>query len=236
MIDRGELIMLENKQFVTIKGTRDGLTIFLDDSCAFHVLLDELQDIISKSKRKKDEPTVKVTVQLGYRYLQKEQEDKLIGLIGKDSGLAVEKIESKVILKEEALKWKDETEVKIMDRLVRSGQVLEVTGDLLLIGDVNPGGKVIATGNIYILGNLLGIAHAGSNGDKNAVIIASYMKPNQLRIADYISRAPDYESIGLYMECGFVDEEQDKITIDKLQVLSQKRRDLSGFERRMQNG
>ena len=141
-----------------------------------------------------------------------------------------------MILKEEALQWKDETEVKVMDRLVRSGQVLEVIGDLLLVGDVNPGGKVIATGNIYILGNLLGIAHAGSKGDKNAVIVASYMKPNQLRIAHYISRAPDYESMGLYMECGMVDEKQDKIIIDRLQVLSQKRRDLNGFERRMQNG
>lgn len=228
--------MLENKQFVTIKGTRDGLTLLLDDSCTFEVLLDELQEIISKSQRKKDEPIVQVTVQLGYRYLQDNQKDALIKLIGKNSGLAVEKIESNVILKKEASQWKDETEVKVMDRLVRSGQVLEVTGDLLLVGDVNPGGKVVATGNIYILGNLLGIAHAGSNGDKNAVIVASYMKPHQLRIAHYISRAPDYESIGLYMECGLIDEKQDKIIIDRLQDLSQRRKDLSGFERRMQNG
>ena len=228
--------MLENKQFVTIKGTRDGLTIFLDDSCTFEVLLEELREILSKSQQKKDEPIVQVTVQLGYRYLKENQKEELIGLIGEDSGLAVERIESEVILKEEALQWKDETEVKVMDRLVRSGQVLEVTGDLLLVGDVNPGGKVVATGNIYILGNLLGIAHAGSKGDKNAVIVASYMKPSQLRIAHYISRAPDYESIGLYMECGIIDEKQDKIIIDRLQVLSQKRRDLNGFERRMQNG
>jgi len=228
--------MLENKQFVTIKGTRDGLTLFLDDSCAFEILLDELQEIIAKSQRKVDEPIVQVTVQLGYRYLQKNQKEALTNLIAKNSGLAVEKIDSKVILKEEALQWKDETEVKVMDRIVRSGQILEVTGDLLLVGDVNPGGQVVATGNIYILGNLLGIAHAGSKGDKNAVIVASYMKPNQLRIADYISRAPDYESIGLYMECGLIDEKQDKIIIDRLQVLSHMRKDLNGFERRMQNG
>src|SRR5699024_1940944 len=118
----------------------------------------------------------------------------------------------------------------------RSGQVLEVTGNLLLIGDVNPGGRVIATGNIYIMGQLNGIAHAGSEGDTQAVIVASYMKPNQLRIADYISRAPDYEPQGVYMECGFIDEEQDKIMIDRLQVLTQRRKSLSGFERRMLNG
>src|SRR5690625_4398439 len=142
--------MLENKQFVTIKGTRDGLTIFLDDSCTFEVLLEELREIFSKSQRKKDEPVVQVTVQLGYRYLKENQKEELIGLIGKDSGLAVEKIESKVILKEEALEWKDETEVKVMDRLVRSGQVLEVTGDLLLIGDGNRGGRVRRTGEVLV--------------------------------------------------------------------------------------
>src|SRR5690625_3993362 len=123
-----------------------------------------------------------------------------------------------------------------MDRLVRSGQVLEVTGDLLLVGDVNPGGKVVATGNIYILGNLRGIAHAGVNGDRNAVIVASYMKPRQLRIDDYMSRAPDYETTGVYMECGMIDEKENKIVIDRLQALMQKRLDLSTFERRMNNG
>lgn len=228
--------MLENKQFVTIKGTRDGLTLFLDDSCTFRELLDELQQIISMSQRNEDERVVQVTVQLGYRYLQKDQKEELTNLIGDNSGLAVEKFESKVILKEEALKWKDESEVKVMDQIVRSGQVLEVSGDLLLVGDVNPGGEVVATGNIYILGNLLGIAHAGSKGDKRAVIVASYMKPSQLRIAHYISRAPDYESVGIYMECGLIDEKQDKIVIDRLQALSYMRKDLSGFERRMQNG
>src|SRR5699024_6098067 len=132
----------------------------------------------------------------------------------------------------------------------RSGQVLRVEGDLLLIGDVNPGGKVVATGDIYIMGNLRGIAHAGINGNRKAIIAASYMKPTQLRIADYISRswvgfmydaammaymkptqlriadyisrAPDYETDGVYMECGFIDEEKDIILIDRLQVLSRK--------------
>lgn len=62
------------------------------------------------------------------------------------------------------------------------------------------------------------------------------MKPTQLRIADYISRAPDYESDGVYMECGLIDEEQDKIVIDRIQVLSRNRREISGFERRILNG
>ena len=48
-----------------------------------------------------------------------------------------------------------------MTRVISSGQVFEVPGDLLLIGDVNPDGTVRAGGNIYIMGQLKGIAHAG---------------------------------------------------------------------------
>lgn len=86
------------------------------------------------------------------------------------------------------------------------------------------------------MGQLLGIAHAGADGDEDAVIAASYMKPSQLRIAGYISRAPDYESDGVYMEYGYIDKSQNKIMIDQLKVLSRKRVDVSGFERRIQNG
>lgn len=219
-----------------IKGTREGLTLFMDDTCSFEEALAELRELLTSSQTQKDEPNVPVTVKLGNRYLHKEQREKLVNLIEKGNNFTLQSCDSNLISKDEALKWLANDEIKSINRIVRSGQVLEVTGDLLLIGDVNPGGKVISTGNIYIMGQLNGVAHAGSGGDNQAVIVASYMKPSQLRIADYISRAPDYEPQGVYMECGFVDEEQDKIMIDRLQVLTQKRKSLSGFERRMLNG
>ncbi|WP_106497020.1 septum site-determining protein MinC [Lentibacillus sp. Marseille-P4043] len=228
--------MREKKQLITIKGTRDGLTLFIDDSCSFEDAFIELNEKLIENHSNKEEPMVSVTVKLGNRYLDREQTERLRSLISKDSHFFVQSFESNVIPKEEALMLKEESEVKAINRIIRSGQVLEVKGDLLLIGDVNPSGKVVSTGNIYVMGNLRGIAHAGSGGDRNAIIAASYMKPSQLRIADYISRAPDYESDGVYMECGLIDEEKDKIIIDRLQVLSHKRKDLSRFERRMLNG
>src|SRR5699024_12207571 len=120
--------------------------------------------------------------------------------------LPIYKYESEVIGKKEAEQWLEKSEVKRITQIVRSGQVVEVTGDLLLVGDVNPGGQVKATGSIYVLGHLNGIAHAGVYGDEKAVIAASYMNPTQLRIAKYISRAPDYEASGVYMECGYLDK------------------------------
>lgn len=225
-----------NKQLVTIKGTRDGLTLNIDDTCSFHDILEELDRVLSQKYMDEDSPMITVTIQLGNRYLHKEQEQTLRDLIRSKHKLVVQSIESNVVLKEDALRWKEENELKIVTKMVRSGQVVEITGDVLLVGDVNPGGKLMATGNIFVLGNLRGVAHAGSQGNRQAVVAASYMQPMQLRIADYISRSPDYESVGVYMECGFIDEKEEKIVIDRLQILTQKRPELNGFERRILNG
>ncbi|MFD1018904.1 septum site-determining protein MinC [Thalassobacillus hwangdonensis] len=228
--------MISNKQIITIKGTRDGLTLQINDQCSYTEVRKELQQQLSNNPVSKDDKVIKVTIQLGNRLLSEEQQEELKSIILEKQHLKVEAFESAVITKEEALEWQRNTEVKSMVRMIRSGQVINIEGDLLLIGDVNPGGKVMATGNIFILGSLKGIAHAGVDGNRDAVIIASYMQPNQLRIAEYISRSPDYESDGVYMECGYFDEEEDKIRMDRLQEIVKRRPDISSFERRMLNG
>jgi len=73
---------------------------------------------------------------------------------------------------------------------VRSGEYLDSPGDLLILGDVNPGAKVSAEGNIIIWGRLLGIAHAGSKGNSKATISALQLRPVQLRIAKKVARGP----------------------------------------------
>ncbi|GAB3050236.1 septum site-determining protein MinC [Virgibacillus ainsalahensis] len=222
--------MHDKKQLITIKGTRDGLSLFIDDDCTFADAIHELKNKINVSRPKKDEPVVTVKIRTGNRYLNEEQKEEIKAIISDESRFTIDSFEADVIPRTDALRWKEDSEIKAVNRIVRSGQVLKVTGDLLLIGDVNPGGKVVSTGNIYIMGSLKGIAHAGENGDSNAFIAASFMKPSQLRIADYISRAPDYESDGVYMECGLIDEKQDKIVIDRLQILSHKRIKRGGKE------
>lgn len=227
--------MHKNNQILTIKGTKDGLTLFIDDDSSFDSVLKELsKEHYSKEPISKHH--VSITVNSGNRYLSKKEKETIKSIVEKDTNLIVKDFKTNVLLKEEAKKIIREKEIRVHHAIVRSGQVLEETGDLLLIGDVNPGGLVRATGNIYIMGKLLGTAHAGSRGNRNAIIIASYMKPSQLRIADYISRSPDYESEGVYMECGLIDQKENRIILNRIQTLSHTEIDLNGFERRMENG
>ena len=73
---------------------------------------------------------------------------------------------------------------------LRSGEVLEAIKNVLILGDVNPGAKVIAGGDVMIWGRLLGIAHAGKNGNVEAKITALQLRPVQLRIASKVARGP----------------------------------------------
>jgi len=74
---------------------------------------------------------------------------------------------------------------------LRAGDHLEVAGSLLVLGDVNPGARVSAGGDVRVWGRLRGAAHAGSQGDPTAKIVALQLRPLQLRIADAVARGPE---------------------------------------------
>lgn len=82
-----------------------------------------------------------------------------------------------------------------IQRTLRSGQSITSDGNIVIIGDANPGSEIIAKGDITVWGILGGIAHAGSAGNKYARIRALKMNAIQLRIADTFARRPDSANI-----------------------------------------
>ncbi|MFD2369873.1 septum site-determining protein MinC [Brevibacillus sp. GCM10020057] len=177
------------KSKVTIKGTKEGLVFFMDDTCSFDELLTDLREKIEHSHQKiLSGPLIRVSIKLGKRYLSPEQQEQLTRIIRQKGNLVIHTVEADVITKEEAFAEQLKTHFSVKVNTVRSGQVLEHEGDLLLLGDVNPGGIVRCTGNIYVLGHLRGYAHAGISGDRQVIIAAAVMSPTQLRIADVISK------------------------------------------------
>ena len=88
---------------------------------------------------------------------------------------------------------------------LRSGDHLQTKGDLLVMGDVNPGARVSASGDVMVWGRLRGIAHAGQDGDREARIIALQLRPLQLRIADQVARGPEDEPLPGLAEEAFIE-------------------------------
>ncbi len=73
------------------------------------------------------------------------------------------------------------------DGTLRGGQALHHIGNVVIVGDVNPGAEVIASGDIVVFGTLRGVAHAGAQGNVGARVFALELAPTQLRIAAAIA-------------------------------------------------
>ena len=90
---------------------------------------------------------------------------------------------------------------------IRSGDRISSNGDLVIIGDVNPGAIISAKKNVYVWGKLLGIAFAGEGGDKSSFISSLYLKPLQLRINNVVAIGPKDKPKNFYPEIALLEKE-----------------------------
>lgn len=179
--------MTVKSKHVRIKGIKDGLVFLLDDKCPFEDLLSELRYKLEHSHQNiLTGPIVHVDIKLGNRPVTEEDKEAVLEILKSQGNLLIRSVEA---LEEPG--ESDPDALFLMSGMIRSGQVLHHEGNLLFLGDVNPGGTISCSGDIYILGALRGMAHAGVDGNQDAIIAASLLSPTQLRIADVISRPPD---------------------------------------------
>jgi septum site-determining protein MinC len=95
---------------------------------------------------------------------------------------------------------------------LRGGQALHNLGNIVVVGDVNPGAELVASGDIVVFGALRGVAHAGAQGDVNACVHAIELAPTQLRIAAFIAAdAGDRKQTAIHAETARV--QNDRIVI-----------------------
>lgn len=216
---------MTTNSLVTIKGVKDGLVFLLDDQCTFEDLLRELHSKLEQTSHFFNGPIVYVDVKLGARTVHDEQKAELLDILKQRGNLLVRSLQSDDESKQKDVGY----QIQTMTGIVRSGQILHHEGNLLFIGDVNPGGMILSTGDIVVNGSLRGTAHAGCEGNINAIIVASLFAPTQLRIADVISRPPDEWGVTqTQMEFAYVHEGQ--MQIDKVSQLHRVRQDLKMFK------
>jgi septum site-determining protein MinC len=95
---------------------------------------------------------------------------------------------------------------------IRSGIEIRHQGTVIVFGDLNPGGSVMAAGDIIVWGRLRGIAHAGYLGNQQARIMALKMDFTQLRIVDKIARAPEQNPATIEAEIAYISENGIRLT------------------------
>ena len=188
------------KQPVIIKNNKYGLIVILDGDLEFEALQEKVAEKFRASAKFFGETQIALCFQ--GRKLSQEEEMALVETITGNCRLQVSSIVDEDETTEQAMKKAVETQAEregLMDLqdgrfykgTLRSGQVLESETSIIILGDVNPGARVISKGNVVVLGAMKGNAFVGAAGNESAFVAALSMDPMQIRIGDVIARSSD---------------------------------------------
>ncbi len=186
-----------NSQPVIIKSSKNGINLILDDTLSFHELLEEIRaKFIDSEKFFKN---AHIAISFEGRVLSQAEQFEIIDTIQHHTSITVVCILDHDDLMDEVIQRRMGAFIEehapqtghFYKGTLRSGQQIESETSMVILGDVNPGAKVIAKGNIVVLGSLKGIAYAGASGDDSCFVAALEMDPVQIKIGDYMGRAAD---------------------------------------------
>ena len=79
---------------------------------------------------------------------------------------------------------------EVIGKTMRAGTRREVPGNVIVLGDVNPGVELIAGGDVIVSGTIRGLVHAGASGREDAFIWAQRIAAPQIRLAHAVAQAP----------------------------------------------
>ncbi|MBM4429029.1 MAG: septum site-determining protein MinC [Chloroflexi bacterium] len=196
-----------NEPRVQIKGTRKGLSITLGEG-SWQEILYELDQRLSQGQAFFYDS--QVNLQIGLRDMEQSDMEALMEMLARHrielaslqttsraSGETAQTLGIRLALPEVTLAppeprgpAEDWSEGVLLRRTLRSGQSIQETGHVVVIGDVNPGAEIFAGGDVIVWGKLRGMVHAGALGNSEAVVCALELRPTQLRIGTCIATSP----------------------------------------------
>lgn len=204
---------------VVIKGSKDGLLFLLDDQCPFPDLMEYVTGLLADSGSELLTGTnVAVTIDYGSRSFSATETRRLMRAFLDRENFLMREWSSGTSARRKLSGAQPRTARQNLRKgTVRNGQSLLFDGDVVLIGDVNPGGELSASGDVYVFGRLHGTAHAGCTGNTAAIIAAAEFAPMQLRIAHVVSRSPESPAGGplhTFMEFAYL--RGDVMAVDRM--------------------
>lgn len=190
-------------QTIAIKGVDDKLEVHLDEQTSYQALREDLIEKLKSNQSFFQNASARVVI--SGRQLSPAQRREIKRIFTMDYGIHSvyfwDEIKAPVREPErpqavrQAETQEQRSEVELVSReyfdaksifiaaTVRSGQRIECEGDIVVLGDVNPGAEIIAGGSIAVFGTLRGLAHAGADGRSDVCVAALYMRPKQLRLS-----------------------------------------------------
>lgn len=186
---------------VKIKSFSNGIRLELDDTVDFEKIIEDISAKFSAGRNFFGK--VSVALEITGRDVTDAEEIRILDTIAASSDVDI----ICVVGHDEE---KDRTFVKVLQQIekrfagtglcnlyrgtLKNNDVINLEGDVVIMGDVNPGCVVAVTGNIVVLGGLYGEAYAGSDENEDAYVIALEMEPEKLKIGDFKYKSKDKKS------------------------------------------
>ncbi len=200
------------KDCVTLKGTAGGVNMLLDADSSINEILDCLREKIKSAKgffkgecdvfvfgrdmSKADKlritsvmNTVFPEANIVFRQEVMAEPPEIISKNHTDKG---EKFMQELIKTAEASKGALKSrkgvlkphkyDVKLFTGSIASGEHITIAGDLLVVGNVDKGAQVEATGSVYIMGRLSGKVVCGSSMDLSSHVVATAFLPESVSL------------------------------------------------------
>lgn len=175
----------------TIKSYQSGIALHLDPNADFDSIIEDVANKFEESR--KFFKNAKVALSIEDRILSEEEEKRIVSTINEHSDVNLlcivgknEETNRKYV---KALKrvesQRDENNTRLYVGNVSDGDIIESEGSLVVYGNVELGGAVVATKDVIVMGYISGQVYAGMSGDENSVVICFGLSPRKVSIADY---------------------------------------------------
>ncbi|MEK6266731.1 MAG: septum site-determining protein MinC [Clostridium sp.] len=176
---------------IIIKGNKEGLNVIINMNHFndFDDMLESLIEKLSKGKKFYKGSTLKITTEL--KYINERESRKLKEILFDEFLISDCIFQDQEESTTKVFTGIYEGKTKFLRKTIRSGQSINYPGNIVIVGDVNPGSEIYAAGNIIVIGNLRGVVHAGTNGNEKAIIAAFKLEPQILQIGNIVTRSPE---------------------------------------------
>lgn len=196
---------MKMKSCLRVSSTKDEIKITINAGTEFEDLLEDLKFKLSRIKKYYERE--KLPIHIVGKALKENEQTAVRAILKAEIDTKITFGDTSEVLGLHAIKRTFEasvetSETKFIRGNLRSGQREEFSGSIAILGDLNYGAEVIAGENIIVTGIIRGVAHAGANGNKKAIISANAIDPTQVRIANVVKEITenDYKLPFIYLD------------------------------------
>ncbi|WP_338209967.1 septum site-determining protein MinC [Lactiplantibacillus paraxiangfangensis] len=175
------------QQSVVLKASNDGYELIFRQAASFDTIMIDLKTLLDRLQvdNTTDE---RISFDMGTegRLLTAEQNQQVTQLVQRYPLFSIHKLTADVILTADALAMVERNTVHLVNQIIRNGQVVSITGDVLFFGKIHEGGVLRATGSIFVMGEVSGIMEAGYPDHNDAVIVSALTTVPRVRVGELL--------------------------------------------------